>query len=191
MSKSNSIQNYTRIGESVWQGMDKIGSDLVSMTYGSIVTELIRDYKDIKLVNTELEKMGYNIGVRLVDELLAKSGIQTCSTFKDTANVISKVGFKAFLGINAEVRKWSEDEQSCSLIFKGNPFNDYVELPPQYGELNYSSLICGVIRGALNMVNIVSSCEYLKDELKGDDTNEIRIVCKDILEETYDAGDDD
>ena len=34
---------------------------------------------------------GYNIGVRLIDEFLAKSNISRCVDFKETAEVIAKV----------------------------------------------------------------------------------------------------
>ena len=33
---------------------------------------------------------GYNIGVRLVDEFLAKAQIGTCQSFQETAEVIAK-----------------------------------------------------------------------------------------------------
>ena len=36
--------------------------------------------------------MGYNIGLRLIDEFLAKSGINACQDFRDTCEVIAKVG---------------------------------------------------------------------------------------------------
>lgn len=34
---------------------------------------------------------GYNIGVRLIDEFLAKSNVSRCVDFKETAEVIAKV----------------------------------------------------------------------------------------------------
>jgi hypothetical protein len=34
---------------------------------------------------------GHNIGVRLIDDFLAKSGINACQNFKDTVDVIAKV----------------------------------------------------------------------------------------------------
>lgn len=34
---------------------------------------------------------GYNIGVRLIDEFLAKSGVGNCANFRETADVIAKV----------------------------------------------------------------------------------------------------
>jgi len=40
----------------------------------------------------------------MVDEFLAKASISQCSTFAETAEVIAKVGFKMFLGVNVEVR---------------------------------------------------------------------------------------
>ena len=34
--------------------------------------------------------MGYNIGLRLIDEFLAKSGVNACQDFRDTCDVIAK-----------------------------------------------------------------------------------------------------
>lgn len=34
---------------------------------------------------------GYNIGIRLIDEFLAKSNVSRCIDFKETAEVIAKV----------------------------------------------------------------------------------------------------
>lgn len=42
------------------------------------------------LQNFRLEKMGYNIGLRLIDEFLAKSGVNACQDFRDTCDVIAK-----------------------------------------------------------------------------------------------------
>ena len=36
-------------------------------------------------------RRGYNIGVRLVDEFLAKAQIGACQSFQETAEVIAKV----------------------------------------------------------------------------------------------------
>ena len=37
--------------------------------------------------------MGYNIGLRLIDEFLAKSGISACQDFRETCEVIAKAAF--------------------------------------------------------------------------------------------------
>ena len=102
--------------------------------------------------------MGRSIGSRIIDEFLSKSGVQSCSNFRwtscrtwvlssasltfrlhklcrDTSDVIAKVAFKMFLGINAEVTAWNAENTIFSLVFSENPFVDFVELPPQYVEL--------------------------------------------------------
>jgi len=42
-------------------------------------------------VNRQLDKMGYNIGQRLIEDYFAKSGAAACANFKDTAEAISRV----------------------------------------------------------------------------------------------------
>lgn len=70
---------------------------------------------------------GYNIGVRLVDEFLAKSGVTNCQDFKDTADVVAKVAFKMFLGINVDVSQWNTEGTACSLFIYDNPLTGRVE----------------------------------------------------------------
>jgi hypothetical protein len=55
------------------------------------VVQLIQDYEDYAEVNKQLEKMGYNIGTRLIEDFLAKSAIGRCSDFKEVGEVIAKV----------------------------------------------------------------------------------------------------
>ncbi len=117
----------------------------------------------------------------MIDEFLAKSGVPGCSGFPEAAEVVARVGFKMFLGISAEASKWNSDETACSIIIPENPLIDYVELPPQYSELLYSNVLCGVIRGALEMVQMRVECHMVKDVLKEDETNEIRIELKGVL----------
>lgn len=45
-------------------------------------------------VNKQLDKMGYNIGLRLIEDYLAKSNtMRRCSNFRETAEMISKVAY--------------------------------------------------------------------------------------------------
>ena len=41
-----------------------------------------------------------------------------------------------------------------SLILDNNPLTDFVELPSELAALNYCQMICGIIRGALEMVQL-------------------------------------
>lgn len=73
--------------------VDKVSAELVTLTYGTIVVQLCKDYDgDYVEVNKQLDKMGYNIGLRLIEDFLAKSNtMKRCSNFRETAEMISKV----------------------------------------------------------------------------------------------------
>lgn len=127
------------------------------MTYGTIVAQLCQDYdSNYQEVNKQLDKMGYNIGMRLIEDFLAKSGVGRCSNFRETADMIAKVGFKIFLNISPTVTNWTSDNNQFSLVFDENPLADFVELPDDgraQDELWFSNILCGVLRGALEMVS--------------------------------------
>lgn len=156
--------------------VDKVSAELVTLTYGSIVAQLCKDYDyNYADVNKQLERMGYNIGIRLIEDFLAKSGIPACSNFREVADMISKVGtalvslpcsehmltygiqvgFKIFLNITPTITNWTSDNKQFSLIFEENPLADFVELPDDgraQDELWFSNILVGVLRGALEMV---------------------------------------
>ena len=71
--------------------MPKVNAELFTLTYGAMVQQLIKDHEEVEAVNMQLEKMGFNIGIRIIDEFLAKSGVATCANFKETAETIAKV----------------------------------------------------------------------------------------------------
>lgn len=171
--------------------METINAEIFTLTYGSIVRQLIADYEDIEEVNKQLDKMGYNIGIRLVDEFLAKSRTTRCSDFRDAAEKIAKVGFKIFLNVTGTVANWNTEGTECSLILEDNPLTDFVDLPESCNKLSYCNMLCGVIRGALEMVNMNVECFFIKDTLRGDDANEIRIRLLSQGTEAYPFKDDD
>ena len=59
---------------------------------------------------------GHNIGIRLVDEFLAKARMGKCSSFRETAEVIAKQAFVMFINVQATVTNWSQDARECSLV---------------------------------------------------------------------------
>ncbi|KAJ2920975.1 hypothetical protein H1R20_g7085, partial [Candolleomyces eurysporus] len=162
-----SVKQYKVIGEELWKGRsEKINAELFALTYGALVVQLIQDYEDYDEVNKQLEKMGYNIGTRLIEDFLARSGMGRCSDFREVGEVIAKVGFKTFLNISPgvvhapppspSVNRQSNptpSQPSFILTFDENPLAEFVELPEEAleGGLWFSNVLCGVIRGALEM----------------------------------------
>lgn len=72
-------------------------------------------------------------------------------------STVKQVGFKIFLNITPTVTNWTSDNNQFSLIFDENPLADFVELPDDgraQDELWFSNILCGVLRGALEMVRI-------------------------------------
>lgn len=72
--------------------VDKVNAELVTLTYGTMVAQLCSDFNHkYGEVNQQLDKMGYNIGMRLIEDFFAKSGVQRCGNLRETAETISKV----------------------------------------------------------------------------------------------------
>ncbi|GFE53633.1 Bet3 transport protein [Babesia ovis] len=178
------MDDFTKLGASAFAKMEKVNSELLALTYGSIVSQLIKDIEFTEGVNSQLVSMGRNIGVRLVDEVLAKLGCTPCTNFRTTVEAIAKVGFKMFLGITGDVIVIDEASNHYHIAFQENPLDQFVEIPESLSNLAYSNLICGVIIGALEQLQIKVKCEFVKDMLKGDSTYEISIKLEenDLLE---------
>lgn len=118
-------KQYKAIGEDLWKGRtEKIvrvafhlrgtclktasnfseqNAELFALTYGALVVQLIQDYEDYDEVNKQLDKMGYNIGTRLIEDFLAKSSIGRCTDFRDVGEVVAKVCTYLPSGFSVEI----------------------------------------------------------------------------------------
>ncbi|ESO84171.1 hypothetical protein LOTGIDRAFT_155494 [Lottia gigantea] len=168
----------------------KVNGELFTLTYGALVSQLMKDYENDEEVNKQLEKMGYNIGVRLIEDFLARANSNRCNDFRETADIISKVAFKMYLGITPVISNWSPSGDEFSLLIENNPLIDFVELPEGHSSLNYSNILTGVLKGALEMVQMDVDVKFVQDQLKGDNLTELRLKFIKRLEDAIPAGED-
>jgi len=57
-----------------------------------MVAQLCKDFNgDYVEVNKQLDKMGYNIGLRLIEDFMAKANTGRCANFRETGEAIAKV----------------------------------------------------------------------------------------------------
>ncbi|ODV59754.1 TRAPP complex core subunit BET3 [Ascoidea rubescens DSM 1968] len=181
--------------DEIWKNrVEKINVELFTLTYGSVVSQLCRDLNNNYCeVNKQLEIMGENIGVRLIEDFLARTGAGRCNSFKETGEIISKVGFKIFLNIVPQVTNWTDNGKQFSLVFDENPLAEFVELPDDgkaVKELWYSNVLCGVLKGALQMVQLDVDVSFVSDVLRGHDQTEIKLRLIRYLKDEIPAGED-
>jgi hypothetical protein len=57
------------------------------------------------------------------------------------------------------------------------------QLPETLSALNYSNIVCGVVRGSLEMVQFKVQCRFGSDTLQGADVSEVHVVLTEVLAE--------
>ena len=96
-----------------------------------------------------------------------------------------------FLGVTPDITEWDSQFKSCCLVLKDNPLADFVVLPSQFkAELWYSNVIAGIIRGALEMINLKVKVYFIKDALRGDEDTVLRVELLEVMSDKYEDDSD-
>ena len=96
--------------------VERINSELLTFTYGSLIVRLIKDYEKPEEINEQLEKMGYNIGIRIIDDYLAKSCISLPQTFKQAIEIIQTKAMPFYLNIKVDTIVYSSKEYGLTFV---------------------------------------------------------------------------
>nr|CDS31009.1 Trafficking protein particle complex subunit 3 [Hymenolepis microstoma] len=152
----------------------RMNTELFTLTYGSLVAQIVKDFESDDAINEQLDTIGFNIGEKLAEDFVAKGNSGRCADFKETATQLVN-GFKLFLGFSPTVTKLSPSGDEFSLILDSNPLTEFVDLPADHPKLLYSNVIAGAIRGALHNMQMEVDARFVQDQLLGDKVNEIRV----------------
>lgn len=76
-------------------------------------------------------------------------------------DILLQLGFKMFLGFSPVITNWSAASDEFSLILDNNPMAEFAELPEGHEGLLFSNILCGVLRGALEMVRLLTGIKML------------------------------
>ncbi len=176
MSRRN--QSYDALLET-----KNIKVELLTFMYGTLLVRLTKDIKDINELNKRIELIGYDIGKRLVDDLIDDfQRVDQSDQNKLMEKLICQLA-QHYLGIIGNYNQVGENE--FHLKFNQNPISLYVELPESLEGLCYSNIICGIMRGMLEITGFEVKCEFIKDKMKGDDINDIKITLVKYIEERF------
>jgi len=74
--------------------LPRISGELFSLTYGSLVSQILKDFPDVQKANSQLERMGVNMGGRMCEEVLARLPGQ-----------VGRCGERDFIGVVGEIVK--------------------------------------------------------------------------------------
>ena len=169
--------------ESLYEERKQNKVELLTFMYGSLLVRLTKDIKDINELNTKIENIGYEMGKRLLDDLIDDFQKKIDSSNSKLMEILIKQLAQYYLGIIASLNQLSEKEYH--LVFNENPISFYVELPEELNDLCYSNIICGIFRGMLEVSGFEIKCEFVKDKMKGDDVNDLKIELVKIIEERF------
>ena len=185
--------NTKTIGEEMWKAEEKVPADMFHCLYGAIVAEYWRFHDDndsgadvSNAANTRLDKIGHQMGCRLVEGVCAKAPpsvsvflASPTTGFVQAGEVLVKLLFKQLMNASVQV---SAVDNFKVIVTLPNDLTRNVQLPDNArNHLSYLSIWCGILRGAMEMLNWRVNVTVVSDMLLGDSKNEVEMTLIDRL----------
>ena len=113
--KMNTYQNQSQV-KNVYEKQTKHNKELFTFMYGSLVIRLTKDIEDPHEINKQLELIGYNIGQRIIDDI-----IDSFDTHADIPTHFEKVNAAALKGNNVALISagWDPGMFSINRLYGG------------------------------------------------------------------------
>ena len=193
-----SSKNSTNTANTLWQRQPKCNAEFFALTYGALVSELLRDLESASAVTAELDRMGHSIGIRCIEEVLAKQPASTAApqSFPATAELCS-TALRMLFGVTVEIQHGDSSSSSgdatgsnnttvYKLLLSENPLMQFVEVPENLKDtLQYSQLLAGLLRGLLEVLQLDVNVTATSTSAE---SCEITVTLQQVLQEG--AGDD-
>lgn len=140
------------------QNNEEVCMELMSLTYGSLVTSVVKSTNNIDDANEKLKKIGENIGNCIVDSLLVSYDYDV-REFQNTKKLIDTYLAKCFkFDFKSEV-----ENDVITITVTGGDLTKYVYIPQVYKKLKYINPIIFSIKQIYAMihydVNISLDCK--------------------------------
>ncbi|EJD32567.1 TRAPP I complex [Auricularia subglabra TFB-10046 SS5] len=143
-----------------------LNAELFTFTYGALVVQLIQDYEDYAEVNKQLRRNLINARNTQVGFKSFLNITPSVTHSTPSSRPVSQITTSSGPGA-AQQSQAQQAGQWFTLTFDENPLAEFVELPDDAleGGLWYSNVLCGVLRGALEMVQMQVEATFVSDVL--------------------------
>ena len=125
-----------------------------------------------------MDLLGFNIGTRLADELLAKLPLSSTEiNFRSGVEEVVRPGMQLAFGVKTDVKAWGDQYKMAVLSLENNLLTRFVTFPTAKQVPQLCQLFCGIIRGVLRQLSLDVSC-VCSWELNAELEMQIRVMLK-------------
>ncbi|KAK6461308.1 transport protein particle complex subunit [Scheffersomyces coipomensis] len=150
ITSPNSIYDKSIINKKT----NEISLSSLSFLFCEIVNWCHKSSKGIQDLETRLNGLGYTVGQKYIELIKLREGFKTNKReikIIEMLQFIHGIFWKSIFGKTANELEQSQDVSNEYMIIDNSPLmSKFISIPKEYGELNCSAFIAGIIEGALD-----------------------------------------